>query len=57
MYIQYELVFNKDNFALCTNTEVSILLEMRYLVWKDEEVWSQWKILGWEMSWEELSHQ
>ena len=41
---------------LCKNTEVSMLLEKKYLV-KDEGVWSQSEVVGWEMSWEELSHQ
>ena len=30
---------------------------MKYLVWEGEGVWSQSKVVNWEMSWEELSHQ
>ena len=34
-----------------------MLLEMRYLVWEGEGVWSQLEVVNWEMSWEDLSHQ
>ena len=31
--------------------------EIKYLVWEGEGVWSQSEVVGWEMSWEELSRQ
>ena len=44
-------------FTLCTNTEVSKLLDIKYLMREGEGVWSQSEVVNWEMSRDELSHQ
>ena len=48
----------EDNILPCAQILGQyVTIDMKYLVREGEGVWSQSKVVSWEMSWEELSHQ